>query len=71
MTKTMGRTNRHRMRLAPDIEAGLQPAESGEWNEFLRDPIAYGQFDWGDPIELEEFNTSRHYRGRYVAPLAF
>jgi hypothetical protein len=37
--------------------------------EFLRDPIAYGQFDWADPISLDEFLTTRSFRGLFVAPL--
>ncbi|MFT7598037.1 MAG: hypothetical protein ACI8TP_000958 [Acidimicrobiales bacterium] len=40
-------------------------------NDFLYDPIGYGDFDHSDPITLEQFITTRHHRGCYAAPLAF
>lgn len=39
--------------------------------EFLQDPIGYGEFDSDDPITLGDYDTSRHFRGCYAAPLAF
>ncbi len=42
-----------------------------ELTEFLADPISYGDFDWSDPIALDEFETTRPFKGRYVAPLSF
>lgn len=69
--KTTYRPTSHPLRPEPDTETTLQPIDSDEWYEFLRDPISYGNFEWDNPITLAEFSTSRHYRGRYVAPLGF
>lgn len=47
---------------------------AGRWgslDEFLADPIAYGQYDWSDPIGLDEFIHARPFRGSYAAPLVF
>ncbi len=38
---------------------------------FLLDPIGYGDYDYDDPITLEEFVTARPMRGRYCDPLAY
>lgn len=42
-----------------------------EIDAFLRDPIGFGDYDDSDPIGLDEFITCRHYRGDFVAPLAW
>ncbi|MGI9599292.1 MAG: hypothetical protein ACR2QK_24225 [Acidimicrobiales bacterium] len=55
----------------PANDSTGQLFETDELMEFLRDPIAYGQFDWSDPITLDEFATPRVFRGLFVAPLAF
>ncbi len=39
--------------------------------EFLADPIGDGQYDFGDPITLDEFETAHHWHGAYAAPLVF
>lgn len=54
---------------AADPSPGL--FQSAELIEFLEDPIAYGQYDWADPISLDEFLGTRAFRGTFVAPLVF
>jgi hypothetical protein len=43
------------------------PAE--DLAEFLADPIGYGQYEFADPLSLDEFSTCRHMHGLYIAPL--
>ncbi len=38
-------------------------------DEFLRDPIGYGDYDFADPISLSEFSSHRHMHDRFVAVL--
>jgi len=37
-----------------------------ELDEFLRDPIGYGEYDFSDPITLSDFSSSRHMHARFV-----
>lgn len=36
---------------------------------FLHDPIGYGNFDYTDPISLDDFSCASHFHGRYVSAL--
>lgn len=37
--------------------------------EFLADPIGFGEYDYDDPITLDEFVTTTHMHGFYAAPV--
>jgi len=49
----------------------LQTADgvAAELEDFLRDPIGHGDFDYDDPISFDEFSTSRHMRTCYAAAI--
>jgi hypothetical protein len=38
-------------------------------DDFLRDPIGYGDYDFTDPISLKEFLSHRHMRGPFISAL--
>jgi len=44
-------------------------AIDGSIDEFLRDPIGFGDYDFTDPISLVEFSTCRHFKGIYAEAL--
>ncbi len=36
-------------------------------DDFLRDPIGYGDYDFTDPMSLSEFSSRHHMHGLFVA----
>lgn len=62
--QTHAATDAHNVDVLGEVEAlviGL--------DEFLRDPIGYGAYDFADPISLSEFSSHRHVHGIFVAVL--
>lgn len=57
------RTEDFALRAGDDTEVGVM----ARLEEFLQDPIGYGDFDFGDSISLDEFATTRHMHGTYAA----
>lgn len=64
--------NTHTNTAVSEAEALIWAEEAAttmELEAFLRDPIGYGDYDFGDPISLGEFSQSRHVHGTYAASI--
>lgn len=52
-----------------DFATEVTAVPMDDLEEFLRDPLGYGTYNWADPITLDEFAVTHHAHEMYMSVL--